>query len=108
LRPDGSDLTQLIDHPQRHPVDPAWSPLPDLRIDQSYVIKESGDLLNLHSAPSIDGESVEKLREGEKIIVIEGSVEANDYLWWYVQVGNSGQEGWVAEITGWFVNINQK
>ena len=106
IRPDRSGLTQITNHPQRHPVDPAWSPSTGLRIGQSYAITESGDLLNLRSMPSIAGESLGKLREGEEITVLEGPIEADDYLWWYVQVVDGGGEGWVAEIPGWFVKID--
>jgi hypothetical protein len=34
--------------------------------------------------------------------VLEGPVEAEDYLWWRVRLEGSDDEGWVAEIPGWF------
>jgi len=102
IHPDGTNLVQITNNPQRHPFGLAWSPLPALQSGRNYTITKSGDLLNLRDSPSIGGSVIEKLREGEEILIMEGPVEADDYLWWRVRVTRSSREGWVAENPGWF------
>ncbi len=81
---------------------PVLSPLPAIAKGESYVVTESGSLLNLRATHSLIGEVLSKLDEGEKISVLEGPVVAEDFLWWRVQVGSTNLEGWVAENPGWF------
>jgi len=83
-------------------MQPAWSPLPALQVGGTYAITELGGRLNLRLSPALDGEVVEKLHEGDEILVLEGPVEASQYLWWRVRLGDGDLEGWVAENPGWF------
>ena len=102
IQPDGSGLIQLTNNPHRHPVSPSWSPLPALSSGKNFTITESGDFLNLRKIPSMNGEVLDQLNEGEEILVLEGPVEEDEYLWWKVRVIGSSLLGWVAENPGWF------
>jgi dipeptidyl aminopeptidase/acylaminoacyl peptidase len=82
--------------------DPVWAPLPALQSGEMFTITESGAQLKLRASPSLTGEILERLEEGERILVLEGPEEADEYLWWQVRVSSSGREGWVAENPGWF------
>ena len=100
IRVDGSGLQKLPILPTTEEA--TWSPLPALQAGGTYAITELGEGLNLRASPALDGEVVEKLHEGDEILVLNGPVEASQYLWWRVRLGESGPEGWVAETPGWF------
>lgn len=102
IRPDGSDLMRVPTLAGRSPSNPAWAPLPGLKAGGAYTVTEAGAFLNLRSAPSLQGQSLAKLDEGEEILVLEGPVETESYLWWRVRAASSAQEGWIAETPGWF------
>jgi TolB protein len=98
---DGSSLRKLTDTPSRDTDYPAWSPWPSLQVGQRFMITTLGANLNLRSSPSHSGSVLGKLVE-EDIFVLEGPIEADDYLWWRVRVESSNLEGWVADSPGWF------
>jgi Tol biopolymer transport system component len=79
-----------------------WAPLPPLEVGGEYTITESGDNLGLRDAPTLSGTVKKWLKQGTVIEVLEGPVEADEYLWWRVRVVEGGAEGWVNEIPGWF------
>jgi hypothetical protein len=79
-----------------------WSPLPPLEVGGEYTITESGDNLGLREIPGLSGTVKKWLKQGAAIEVLEGPVEADEYLWWRVRVVDGGAEGWVNEIPGWF------
>ncbi|MBW1824846.1 MAG: PD40 domain-containing protein [Deltaproteobacteria bacterium] len=105
IQSDGTNPTQLTNMVNAYPVEPTWSPLPAIQPGKEFFVTEVGAFLNLRSTPSLDGESIQKLKEGEKILVNTGPVEADGYLWWQVHVTSSGQEGWVVENPGWFNSV---
>ena len=102
IRPDGSGLHKLSAPAQRNLYNGVWFPLPPLQTGQEFTITESGDALKLRTQPGLAAEVVLKLTQGTQILVIEGPVEADGYLWWHVRENVSQAEGWVAEIPGWF------
>jgi hypothetical protein len=102
ITPEGDGLTEIKNSFNKLPFCPAVFPLPALQPGKSYTITESGDGLNLRQSPSLSDEVIVKLKEGEVIQVLDGPVEAEEYLWWRVRLEGSDDEGWVAEIPGWF------
>ncbi len=102
MKPDGNLLTEIENGRNAFFFSPAVFPLPALQAGKSYTITESGDGLNLRQSPSLSAEVIKKLKEGDEIQVLEGPVEAEDYLWWRFRLEGSNEEGWVAEIPGWF------
>lgn len=102
VRIDGKGLKKLTNINKENPVWHAWAPLPAIQLNKSYTITESGSDLKLRQEPSLQAEILDRLKEGEVIDVIEGPIEADEYLWWKVRVESDGQEGWVAENPGWF------
>jgi hypothetical protein len=102
VRKDGKGLKRLTHIHEENPVWPAWAPLPAIQLNKSYAITESGSDLKLRQGPSLQAEILDRLKEGEVIDVIEGPIEADEYLWWKVRVESDSQEGWVAENPGWF------
>ncbi|MBC7878017.1 MAG: PD40 domain-containing protein [Anaerolineales bacterium] len=82
----------------------AWSPVPSLEIGKQYTITKFGELLNLRSDPSLNGNILEKLPAGEIITVLEGFVDADDYYWWKIRI-QDGTEGWVVEVANWYKSI---
>jgi Tol biopolymer transport system component len=82
----------------------AWSPWPAFQVGRLLTITELGDDLNLRSSPALSATILEKLKSSEKIMVLEGPVENDEYLWWRVRVESSEKEGWVADNPGWFTD----
>jgi hypothetical protein len=107
VKSDGSESRELGNASLLHLAsyldpDPTWSPLPAFQAGKTFTITESGAQLKLRASPSLTGDVLEMLEEGEHILVLEGPEEVDEYLWWRVRVDSNGQEGWVAENPGWF------
>ncbi len=102
VREDGKGLKRLTHIDEENPIWPAWAPLPAIQLNKSYTITESGSDLKLRQRPSLQAEILDRLKVGEVIDVIEGPIQADQYLWWRVRVEGDGLEGWVAENPGWF------
>jgi hypothetical protein len=92
----------LTNRPDVWTTDPSWDPIPGLEVGKTFAITDLGADLKLRASASLTGTVQLKIPKGEKILVLEGPVEADAYLWWRVRVIGSGQEGWVAENPGWF------
>jgi Tol biopolymer transport system component len=106
MRLDGQGLTQLTNKPDVWAIDPSWDPIPGLEIGKTFAVTELGDNLKLRASASLTGTVQIKIPEGEKILVLEGPAEADEYLWWRVRVVSNEQEGWVAENPGWFIPVS--
>ena len=104
IKTNGSGLREVVNPSPQYP-NPAWSPLPALRIGEMFKLTESGAQLKLRISPSLSAQMIERLIEGEQILIQEGPIEADEYLWWRVRVGSNNQEGWVAENPGWFAPV---
>ncbi|MBN2500466.1 MAG: PD40 domain-containing protein [Anaerolineales bacterium] len=85
---------------------PTWSPWESLQAGETFTLTSLGANLKLRSEPTLSGTVLDLLEEGERILVIEGPVEADEYLWYLVRVEENGDEGWVADNPGWF-SINE-
>jgi dipeptidyl aminopeptidase/acylaminoacyl peptidase len=99
---EGFGLIQLTNEPSLVFEGLSWSPWPPLQTDKTFTITELGADLKLRALSSLSASILDKLAEGEKILVLEGPVEVDEYLWWHVRVESSGVEGWVADNPGWF------
>ncbi len=102
-------IEEIIGHadtPSWHPDTPAWSPVPTLQHQQNYLITALGDRLNLHSKAAIGSNVIQQLKQGEKIIVLEGPVDADGYYWWRIRTAD-GVEGWAVEVAGWYAPLEQ-
>lgn len=99
---DGNDVLQLTDNIKSYPLDPAWAPIPALEIGKSFVITKLGENLRLRSIPSLEGNILEKVKMNEEILVVDGPVKADGFLWWKVRIITSDIEGWLADNPGWF------
>lgn len=97
----GGGLLQVSDQANLTITGLAWLPFPALTSGLSYMVTDLGQGLNLRETPSVTGAVIYQLSAGESISVIDGPVEADDYLWWQIMVGDE-EGGWIAELPGWF------
>lgn len=59
------------------------------------VTTNIGDV-NMRAEPSVNGEVVDQLGEGVELEVLDGPVEADDYVWYQARVtAEGGSEGWL-------------
>lgn len=59
------------------------------------VTTNAGDI-NLRAEPSVNGEVVDQIAEGVELEVLDGPVEAEEYVWYQVRVNTEGgSEGWM-------------
>ena len=70
---------------------PAWSPWASLLAGETFTVTSLGANLKLRSKPTISGTVLDLLEEGERILVIEGPVEADAYLWYFVRKEENGE-----------------
>lgn len=63
------------------------------------VTTNAGDV-NMRAEPSVNGEVVDQIAEAVELEVLDGPVDADDYVWYQVRVNaEGGSEGWmVAEF----------
>lgn len=87
--------TRGIDHP-------AWSSWTSLQVGETFTLTSLGANLKLHAEPSLSGTVLDWLKEREQIYVMDGPVQADEYLWYRVRVEQNGDEGWIADNPGWF------
>ena len=78
------------------------SPLPPLEKDHTFTISDLGNNLRLRNNPSLSGSIIDWLKGGDFITVLEGPVKSDGYLWWQVEVAGKTQNGWIAEVPGYF------
>lgn len=78
------------------------APPPFFQLGIAFKVTEAGNLLNLRGWHTIWSEPVMKLKAGTDIMILEGPVEADDYIWWRVRVLPNGPEGWLVEKREWF------
>ncbi|MCS6844883.1 MAG: SH3 domain-containing protein [Caldilineales bacterium] len=87
--------------PTRAVPTPTFTPTPVpgtvLIVGQPARITAPGGL-NVRRAPSVKGDRIGRFQANERVIVLEGPVEADGYRWW--RVGTNQLAGWVAEGSG--------
>jgi dipeptidyl aminopeptidase/acylaminoacyl peptidase len=101
VRSDGYGLT-VIKPGDEYQISPIWSPLPALEIGQEFSVTELGSGLQLRVGANTKEAVLATLEHEEKIAVLDGPVENESYLWWYVRVLGSGEQGWVIDTPGWW------
>ena len=82
-------------------LQPAWSPVPSLESGGAYTITAWGSNLNLRADPTLKGNSLKKLKEGDPVTVLEGPQQADEYYWWKLHTAD-GTEGWAVDVFGWY------
>lgn len=57
------------------------------------------DSVNVRAEPSIDADGVDQLGNGVELLITDGPIEADDFVWYFVEVvGTDGPtEGWVVQ-----------
>lgn len=61
------------------------------------TVRVSGARVNLHAEPSLKGDVVTKLLDGDVVTILDCAGQTADgYTWWYVTTGDD-HEGWVAQ-----------
>lgn len=101
MKADGSDLQKFPSRRGWAPFALAWSPVPSLKINQTYTLTDLGDHLNLRAEPSLDAEILARLRTGQSVTVLDGPVDADHYYWFRLETAD-GQQGWAVEAAGWY------
>lgn len=72
--------------------------IPPLRIgDEVNINTTEGDDLNIRSGPSTSNDVVARAPDGTVIRLLEGPQPSGGFVWWRVEVLNSGARGWVVE-----------
>ncbi len=98
---DESYSVRLVDQLDYSPVQPAWSPVPDLLIGATYTITELGDNLKVRDTPTLKGTELKKLKQGDIVTILEGPAQADDYYWWKMKTVD-GTTGWAVDVFGWY------
>ena len=81
--------------------EPSWSPVPSLQTGSVYTITALGANLNLRIEPSLQGNVLKKLKEGDQVTVLDGPREVDGYYWWKLRTAD-GVEGWAVDVSGWY------
>jgi hypothetical protein len=55
-----------------------------------------GSGLRVRAEPSVDGDELAVLDEGDEVTILEGPVVGGDYNWYRVRYGAQGLTGWAA------------
>jgi WD40 repeat protein len=63
---------------------------------EAQVYVELDDRLNVRSEPRLDTNIMVRLEDGDRVILLDGPVEAEGYVWWLVQTAD-GVTGWAVE-----------
>lgn len=61
------------------------------------IVTTNAGAVNMRAEPSVNGEVVDQLDEGIELEVLDGPVDAEEYVWYQVRVNTEGgSEGWMA------------
>lgn len=65
--------------------------------DSPQIVTTNTDSVNMRAEPSVDGEVVDQINAGIELEVLDGPVDAEEYVWYQVRVNaEGGSEGWMA------------
>lgn len=103
IHEDGRGLTQIPQKAEDHPWTPIWSPFPPLIVGKIYTVTETGGGVQLRNSPELTGKVITSLKPEEMVEVIGGPNKNDEYLWWRVRIISKNQDGWIAEMPGWFL-----
>lgn len=99
VRTDGSEVKEYNIRTGSH-FD--LSPVAPLEKGHTFTISNFGNNLRLRNDPALSGDVICFLKKGDLITVTGGPTENGGYLWWQVEVSGKTQNGWIAEIPGYF------
>jgi Tol biopolymer transport system component len=107
IQTNGEGLKQITFHNQnqnqyKFQFNPIWSPLPGLEPGKGFTVTGLGAGVRLRTSHHLQGEILRQLKRGNEIVVLDGPVEEDDYLWFRVRVEGSQEEGWVIDNPGWW------
>jgi hypothetical protein len=105
MRVDGTGITRRT-HTDEIKYGLTWSPAPSLQIGSLYTITEWGDRLTVRDTPSLSGEFVTQLLQGDVVSILEGPMDAEDYCWWRLGT-EDGVEGWAVEVYRWYQPVGE-
>ena len=92
---------KTTDTPTPEPTSPGQVPVPAGNIvvgDYVQVTGTEGDGLRLHITPGVSSESPYVALEAEVLLVKDGPVDADGYMWWYLQ------DPYTQDAVGWGVS----
>jgi uncharacterized protein YgiM (DUF1202 family) len=55
-----------------------------------------GDVLRLRAQPSISSDILDKLKDGDKVKILDGPIDADKLEWYKIEAAN-GKVGWVVK-----------
>ncbi len=105
----------IVKHAQ--PERPAWSMIDSLpggapffvlafRKGDVYRITPAGSNLSIRANPTRIAITLNRLRAGDYVMIVDGPVEADGSIWWKVSglmpEGEESVEGWVVQNKDWF------
>ena len=76
-----------------------WIKVLTFEIGRSYKVNPLGADLAVRAEPSLDGKIIRKLESDEKVLIVDGPVQADYYTLWKVRIDNV--EGWIQGIKYW-------
>jgi hypothetical protein len=84
--------------PPPPPEEPSPTPAPEeIGPGATVTVKGTGGAgLNLRARPTTSSRLVATIKEGAKLLILEGPERADGYVWWQVQT-EAGNTGWAAE-----------
>ena len=80
------------------------TPAPHVMVDATVIISGTGGLdLRLRAGPGTDFVTLKIVKEGERLLVLEGPQIADDHTWWRMRE-EQGVVGWAVE--DWLVPVS--
>ena len=73
-----------------------------------YRITQEGNRLNLHAEPSRASRGLVRMETGDKVTILDGPVQAENFVWWKFSLERNGQvleQGWAVENPLWYERI---
>lgn len=66
-------------------------------IPAGTVVTATQDNVNVRAEASVDADVVEQVAAGVELTIISGPIEADDFVWYEIEINSSGQTGFVVE-----------
>lgn len=79
-----------------------WLVIPwEFKEGDRYIVTSKGSNLNLRESPSLESKVVNRLLEGDVLIILNGPIQFGGYSWWNVKT-EQDFGGWVVDIPDWY------
>lgn len=88
-------IAPSITPPPPSPFSCAGAATPRLLINQNAEVVTS-NTVRVRDKPTLNGNVLVNIRQGESVLVLEGPVCADTFVWWRVQLSDN-RSGWLAE-----------